>query len=402
MRILIAPDSWKDAAAADEVAAAIARGLAAAMPRAELVQLPLADGGEGTAELLAGLPGTIRRELATVDALGRPTRAPVLGLPDGSAFVELASAAGLQALGTLERDPEATSTYGVGLLLREAISLGHHEVSLALGGSATQDLGLGLLRGLGFVLLDAGGEELAGTGADLARLAAVRRAPGNEAYWAAFAKTRFTLVCDVDNPALGERGTARTYAAQKGAAAAAVERLEAGGARAVSVLVAHRQRRLAPTQPLPPLASMPGGGAAGGVAVGLSAVADVRLAPGAPYVLAACGFDARLERADLVLTAEGSLDVQTGNGKLVAEVARRCAAAGLPCVALCGALGLGAAGVRALGLTAALPVGRGPRVLAEALADTLPDLERTAAQVGRLLSLGGLYPAGDDPTNASP
>lgn len=327
--LLVAPDSFKGTFAAEEVADALARGLEAAGATAD--RCPVADGGEGT---MAVLLATLGGELVEVDAhdpLGRPLRAP-LGLTDGgaTAIVEVAAASGLGLVGAAERDAEAASTRGTGELIAAALAHGARRVLVALGGSATSDGGEGAI----------------------AAIAAAGGLGGAE----------LVCLCDVTTPF---ESAAEVFGPQKGASPEAVARLTAR-------LHAHAQA----------LARDPRGramtGAAGGLAGGLWAAFDARLAAGAPFVLDALDFDRRLARAGAVITGEGRLDAQTLQGKLVGEIAARAARAGVPVHAVVGSSALAAADAAALGLASVTEAGdlaafeRAGRALA-GTADGAPD-----------------------------
>ena len=297
--VLAAPDSFKGTFAAAEVAAAMGRGLRAAGRQA--VELPVADGGEGTLDVLARALGGERRRAAVHDPLGRPIEADFALLPDGrTAIVEAARASGLGLVAERERDAWAASTRGTGELIAAAARAGAERVVVAVGGSAATDGGAGALEAL-----DAAGVAVA-----------------------------LDVVCDVRTP---YEDAARTFGPQKGADAATVARLE----RRLHALAARLGR-----DPR----GVPMTGAAGGLAGGLWAARGARLLAGAPYVLDAVGFDARLRGAALVVTGEGRIDAQTLAGKLVAEVAARCRRAGVACHAIVGANALDRAAQDALGL----------------------------------------------------
>ncbi len=300
--ILIAPDKFKGTFTAAQVAGAIGAGLAQAGWTAHA--LPVADGGDGTAEVLLGLLGGERRSATVPDPLGRPIEAPFVLLADaaGSAVVDVAAASGLQRVAEDERDAEAASTTGTGALIAAAVDAGAQRVLVAAGGSATTDGGAGALA----ALHEAGG---------------LRGA-------------RLVVLCDVRTPF--ERA-AIVFGPQKGADPEAVRRL--------TRRLARRARRL-PRDPR----GLPMTGAAGGLAGGLWAAAGADLQPGAPFVLDALGFDAQMRAAHAVVTGEGRLDDSSLAGKALAEVATRCRQAGVPCHAIVGQDALDRFGHRLLDL----------------------------------------------------
>jgi glycerate 2-kinase len=283
--VLVAPDSFKGTFSAREVAAAIAGGLRSAEREAH--ELPVADGGEGTMEVLvSGLGGEVRTVTAS-DPLGRPVEAGFALLPDGSAVVETAQASGLGLVDEGERDAWAASTRGTGELIVAAVEAGAEKLIVTVGGSATTDGGAGALEAL-----------------DEAGLSV----------------PAMDVLCDVRVPF---EDAPRIFAPQKGADSAMVKRLE------------KRLAALAERLPRDPRGE-PMTGAAGGLSGGLWAACDARLVPGAPYVLDAIGFDQLMRGSAFVVTGEGGLDDQTLQGKIVGEVATRCRQAGVTCHAIVG------------------------------------------------------------------
>lgn len=367
--VVVAPAPFKGALSAAAAARAIGAGLRLAVPGLETRLTPVADGGEGTLDALVAAAGGRRRSVTVADPLGRPVEAGLGELPGGVAVVELAQASGYERLAPDERDPEATTTRGTGELIRAALDLGARRIIVGLGGSATTDGGLGLARALGVRAYDAGGNELEGRGADLVAVERVDLSGRDPR----LADVAIEVACDVDNPFHGPRGAARVFGPQKGAGAQAVDRLDAGLATFAGAV-----RRATGID----LQAVPGAGAAGGAAGGLLALIGARLTPGAALVLDAVGLDARLEGAGLCVTGEGRLDETSLAGKAPAEVAARCRRAGVPCVALCGEVGLGPGAVRRAGFAAALAVGRRVRPPAEALAAAEDDLAAAGAALG--------------------
>ena len=325
MRIVVASDKWRGTFTSAEVGEAIAAGVRAVRPDAEVVIVPLADGGDGTLDVvLEAVPG--ERRFATVSGpLGAPVEAAWAMLPDGRALIESAQVVGLRHIPAGRRDPMAASSRGVGELLRQVLEVDCRRVILALGGSATVDGGAGMAGSLGYRLLNAAGEPLGEGGGALAELAAID-AGGRDPRLDGL---EVEIWCDVANPLLGPRGAARTFGPQKGAGESEVERLEAGLAR----LARRLERDLGAD-----VVDLPGAGAAGGLGAGAAAFLRGRMASGAGRVLATVGFEKILAGADLVITGEGRHDPDSMPGKLPDAVLARAAAHDTPAAVLCGEL----------------------------------------------------------------
>jgi glycerate kinase len=367
--VLIAPDSFKGSLTSVEVARALAAGWARARPRDELLLAPLADGGEGTLVAIEAAGGWEWRESATTDPIGRPIPAPWLRSTDGRrAVVELAAASGLSRLRDDELDPLGASTRGTGNLLQAALEDGVRDITLGIGGSATNDGGAGILEALGAVVSP--GREKTET-IDLSGLDP------------RLSETHLRIACDVTNPLLGERGAAATYGPQKGATPDHVAELDRRLGHHADALERATGRVERDT---------PGAGAAGGTGFALLAVADhfasLALVPGIDVVMAAADFDGKLARADLVITGEGRIDEQTAFGKTALGVARRASAGGVPCIAVGG--GVTPEGIEALRTTAAVvvPVVERPQTVDEAMAAGSDPVERCGERIARLVDLG--------------
>jgi glycerate 2-kinase len=366
LRVLIAPDSFKGSLTSVEVAQALRAGWLRARPADDLRLAPLADGGEGTLVAIEVAGGWRWREAEVLDPLDRPVRARWLARDDGrAAVVEMATASGLSRLAPGERDAGGATSHGTGELLRAVLDAGIRDIALGIGGSATTDGGAGLLRALGaHVSQDLTSVDLAGLDRRLA-------------------ETRLRIACDVTNPLLGPAGAAATYGPQKGADAATVGVLDARLERFADALEAATGRTERDT---------PGAGAAGGVGFGLLCLADrfaaLELRPGVDLVMEEAGFDRALETADLVITGEGRIDVQTAFGKTALGVALRAQAAGKGCVAVGG--GVTPEGVEAMATVDAIvvPVVERPQTVDEAMAAGTAPLERCGERIARLLSLG--------------
>jgi len=326
VRVVVAPNAFKGCLTAQEAADAIARGVKNAGAEPEIV--PVADGGDGTLDVLvAGVGGTVMGVIGR-GPLGLPVRAHLGRLSDGSGVVEMAQASGLSLIPEGERDPMRASSYGTGELIKGALARRPSRVLVALGGSATVDGGTGLARALGVRFLDADGKDLPEGGGPLERLARIDLSRLDPRFHEAPVIACF----DVSNPLLGPEGAARVFGPQKGASADQVEILERGLSRLAERLSADLGADVAET---------PGAGAAGGTGAMLAAL-GAELLPGAGVVLDAVGFDARLETADLVLTGEGRLDRQSLSGKAPVAVARACAARLVACAAVVGEADLAA------------------------------------------------------------
>lgn len=383
MRVLIAPDKFKGTLTADEAARAIAVGLARGLPGAELDLLPIADGGEGTADALVEASGGERREVEVTGPDGGRVRAAWGVLGDGrTAVVEAAAACGLGLVPAGRRDPRAATSRGLGELLRAVADAGLREVIVGLGGTGTNDGGAGLAQALGARLLDAAGDDLPPGGAALARLARVEPGP---LVARLRGELRVTCACDVTSPLAGPDGASLVFGPQKGAAPDVARALDQALARWGEVL----RRDLGAD-----VARLPGAGAAGGLGAGLAALLGARLVPGADLVLDAVGFDARAAAADLVVVGEGALDAQTRRAKAPLLALRRARALGRPVVALAGQVADEAEALDAEGLTAALAAVTRPLAADEAARDAAPRLARAAFALGRLLALGGALAAG--------
>lgn len=367
---LLAPDSFKGTLSAAQVCAIQSSVIRKHVPGAVIHAIPMADGGEGMVESYLGIMGG-RRVTASVTApLGGTVDAVYGVLPDGSAVMEMASAAGLSLAAGRENPLEAT-TYGVGELLLHAAASGIRKVLLGIGGSCTNDCGIGMAAALGFRFLDCGGRPVEPLAKNLGRIRQILPP-------ASLPELDLRVACDVDNPLLGEHGATYTFGPQKGADAAMLAQLEAGMTQFAQVLTAFSGI---------PAASFPGGGAAGGLGAALRILLGGRLMPGAELLLDSVGFDALLREADIVWTGEGRIDWQSAHGKVPGAVGRRCAAAGVPCVALCGSIGKGAGLLYDSGISAIFSAVQGACSFEEVQQASAASLEFLADAVLRLLTL---------------
>ncbi len=375
MKIVVAPDSFKESLPAAEAAAAIARGLARARPDARIEQVPMADGGEGTVDALLAATGGSRHRARVAGPLGDPVEAVwgMLGDGSGTAVLEMASASGLALVPPARRDPAAASTLGTGQLILACLAAGARRVLIGIGGSATNDGGAGAAQAIGVRFLDAGGRPLPdGIGGgrldEITRIDLRGRHP-------AIGRVPITVACDVDNPLCGPGGASAVFGPQKGAGPEMVARLDRNLAHLADVAEQTLGRRLR---------DIPGTGAAGGLGFGLLAFFDARMRPGVEIVMEAAGLRERLRGADLVVTGEGRIDRQSMMGKVIAGVGRAAAEVGVPAVALVGSVGEGAE--ETLGLLRSYhPINPPGTPREEALARTAEALEQAAY---RLLAEG--------------
>lgn len=378
MKIVIAPQALKGSLDAEAVGSAIASGVAAVFARAEVVTIPIADGGEGTVRALVSSTGGRLVSTTVHGPLGEQVDAEwgILGEPDArSAVIEMAAASGLPLLSPSQRDPRVTSTYGTGELIRAALDAGCRNLLIGIGGSATNDGGVGMATALGAQFLDGEGRQLPPGGASLLRLARIDTTGLDP-------RLRDTVVqvaCDVTNPLYGETGASWVYGPQKGATQSVARELDEALRHYAEVLARHFGADVA---------AIPGAGAAGGLGAGLLAFTVATLVPGAQLVLETVHFRAALAGADVVITAEGSLDAQTGYGKAVAAVAAASRRAGAHVVALVGRLAASDETLAELGIEAALPIEDGPLSLEESMARAAELLQAAATRAMRLVAIG--------------
>jgi glycerate kinase len=369
MKIVVAPDKFKGSLPATQVAAAIAAGLHAGRPGAEVVTIPVADGGEGTVDA-AVAAGYERVPVTAAGPAGDPVRASYARRGE-VAVVELAGVCGLARLPGGRPAPLSASSFGAGEVLRAALEAGARRIILGVGGSASTDGGAGLLQALGARALDTSGEPVRPGGAGLREVAALDLTGLHRALYPA----DIILAADVDNPLTGPDGAAEVYGPQKGASPAEIAALDAGLRRWAAVVAAAVGRDWSGT---------PGAGAAGGVGFAALAVLGATRRPGIELVLDLAGFETALDGADLVITGEGSLDAQSLAGKTPVGVARAAARRGIAVVAVAGRSTLREAELAAAGIAAVYP-----------LTDLEPDLERCRAEADRLLRRTGQMIAGD-------
>ena len=366
-KLIIAPDSFKGTMTSQEVCALLAGAARRVFPEAETVCIPVADGGEGSAAAFLAAAGGRWVPMDCTGPNGRTVSAGYALLPDGTAVVELAAAAGFALADP--RDPEQTTTFGVGELLRAAAERGAARIVACLGGSATNDGGCGAAAACGVRFFGRDGSAFVPTGKTLGSIHRI----DCSGLVPALQRIPIVTMCDVDNPLCGPAGAAAVFGPQKGADPAMVERLDAGLAHLAELWVRDCGADVR---------TLPGGGAAGGMGAGMAVFFSSRLQKGIETVLDAAGFSEKLDGADLILTGEGRLDGQSLRGKVISGVAAR--ARGVPVVAVVGDVGEGAEGIYDLGVTAVFSINRTAVPFETARLRSRADLAAAAEDILRL------------------
>lgn len=312
MRILVAPDKFKGSIDAVRLCRAIGQTMTDLRPDAQLVLRPMADGGDGFASIMGHYFPVEIRSVDTLDPLGRPLRADYCLTTDReTAFVEMSVASGLALLSPPERNPDHTDTRGTGIILQDALSQGARHIVLGIGGSATNDGGLGMAQALGYRFLDHAGAVIMPCGASLGALRSML--PPDHRDRSLLSEVRFTVACDVKNPLYGPDGAACVFGSQKGADPEMIGRLDAGLRNLDNIFEAHFGNSFA---------ELPGAGAAGGLGAGAMAFLGATMRPGFDLLSEMIGLEAEIAAADIVITGEGRLDGQSFQGKVVGEVLR--------------------------------------------------------------------------------
>ncbi|WOF22505.1 glycerate kinase [Microbacterium betulae] len=381
-RVLIAPSGFKESLSAEQVADAIASGVRRTLPGAVIDRVPVVDGGEGSARTLAAATGGRLVERRVTGPVGRPVTAVLAllgGGAQGTAVVEMAEAAGLRLVPADLRDPGATTTYGVGELIRAALDEGARRILVGCGDSGTCDGGAGALQALGARVTDSAGDEIGRGGNALADVAGVDLSGVDPR----LSDVDVLVACNPHNVLTGPRGVARVFGPQKGATPEQVDALDASLERWAEVLTRDG------VQPRSyDLATGSCTGASGGLGAGLAGGLGARLMPRFDVMLDHVDLDGLIAGADLVITAEGSVDEQTPHGKVPAEVARRAKAQGKPVFALAGTIGRRARDVHDIGIDAVVSIVPLPLTLKESI-ERSPQLLTDAAERSMRLVLIG-------------
>jgi glycerate 2-kinase len=382
MRILLAPQALKGSLTAAETAQALAQGVRVAALDTQVIELPIADGGEGTVEAMVAATGGMTIPVTVTGPLGEPVAAffgilGEVGSTERTAVIEMAATSGLPLVPPERRDPRITTTWGTGELIRHALDQGCRRLLIGIGGSATNDGGAGMVQALGAHLLDEQGQELLPGGAALARLARIV----SETLDPRLRQTIVQVACDVDNPLCGPNGASAIYGPQKGATPIMVRELDDALRHYAEII----KRDLGLD-----VLDLPGAGAAGGLGAGLVAFLDANLLPGSRMVLDALQLDTHLATADLVITAEGHLDTQTLRGKSVGAVTAAAKARGIPVIVVVGGVSSEEHMLYEMGIAAIVPLPTHPMTLAEAMSSAAPLVSRAAERALRLVGIGSL------------
>ena len=370
-KYVLIPDSFKGTLSSEDICRIASEEILRLEPEAEICAIPVADGGEGTVDAFLAAVGGTRAEVPCTGPCGQEVMGFYGLLPDGTAVVEMAAAAGLPLAGAC-RDPEKTTTYGVGQLMAHALSRGAKRLVLGLGGSATND-GCGAAAALGAEFLDEEGRPFVPTGGTLTQIAHIRMKGLRET----LAGAEVTVMCDIDNPLCGPAGAAAVFGPQKGADAAMVARMDAG--------LRHLAEMLEKDVGMEVL-TLAGGGSAGGFGAGAAAFFGGQLRMGIDVVLDLTDFDRKCRGASLVITGEGHLDSQSLRGKTVVGVARRARALGVPAAALVGGCETALDAVYAEGVSGVFPIHPALCTWPQAAARTEEDLRFTMGNLLRFMA----------------
>lgn len=371
-KYVLIPDSFKGTLSSEDICRIASEEILRLEPEAEICAIPVADGGEGTVDAFLAAVGGTRAEVPCTGPCGQEVMGFYGLLPDGTAVVEMPAAAGLPLAGAC-RDPEKTTTYGVGQLMAHALSRGAKRLVLGLGGSATNDGGCGAAAALGAEFLDEEGRPFVPTGGTLTQIAHIRMKGLRET----LAGAEVTVMCDIDNPLCGPAGAAAVFGPQKGADAAMVARMDAG--------LRHLAETLEKDVGMEVL-TLAGGGSAGGFGAGAAAFFGGQLRMGIDVVLDLTGFDWKCRGASLVITGEGHLDSQSLRGKTVVGVARRARALGVPAAALVGGCETALDAVYAEGVSGVFPIHPALCTWPQAAARTEEDLRFTMGNLLRFMA----------------
>ncbi|MFP4622193.1 MAG: glycerate kinase [Bacteroidales bacterium] len=379
IKILIAPDSFKHSLSSLEAANSISTGIQRILEEVEICLSPVADGGEGTVQALIDATDGLLEQTRVHDPLMRMITASYGILGDGkTAVIEMASASGIELLKPEERDPLKTTTYGTGELIRDALENQCSRIILGIGGSATIDGGAGLLAALGVEFADQNEEILIPSGGNLNQIHTIN----SDTLDPRLKDIRIRIGTDVDNPLTGKKGAAAVYGPQKGAGPKYIKKLEENLSSYADLLEKYTGKHFH---------SMPGAGAAGGLAISLLAFTNARMESGFTLIAEETGLEDIIKEADLIITGEGKIDEQTAYGKTASGVARLAKKHNKPLIAVAGAVDEGTDVLYDKGFDLILPITEGPIDLETSLREAPKLLENTGKRIGRILKLNDKF-----------
>ncbi|MEM9648943.1 MAG: glycerate kinase [Bacteroidota bacterium] len=376
MKFVVAPDKYKGSLTGFQFCEAVESGLKMVFPSAEIIKKPLADGGDGTLEVVKEYLEASEETVEVKDPLFRKVKANYLfSKHKGIAYIEMSEASGYKLLDKSELNCMETTTVGTGQMIADALKKGAKEIVLGIGGSATNDAGMGMASALGYIFKDKEGNELKPIGRNLQE---VHRIDGSEVD-PKLKKARVKVACDVNNPLYGKNGAAYVYGPQKGASTKEVALLDAGLQSFAEVIQAFSGLDVQ---------SIPGAGAAGGMGAGAVVFLDAKLTSGVDLIMEMAQFEAALQNADWIITGEGQLDGQTASGKTIEGVIRMAKTKKIPVAALCGSLNISIAGIQQLGLDYAVSILNEIGTLEQAKAQSFQNLEQASFNLAQLLKKG--------------
>lgn len=376
MKIVVAPDSFKGSLSALQAAEAIELGIGKVFPDANIKKIPMADGGEGTAQSLVDATGGQLLVERVADPLGNEIEAEYGILGDRTtAVIEMAAASGLTLVPIDRRDPFVTTTYGTGQLIKAALNRGCRKLIIGIGGSATNDGGAGMAEALGAKLLTSNGKSISPGGWGLGALDTINLSDLDSRIGA----TATVVACDVDNPLTGPNGAAHVYGPQKGATPEMIETLDANLARLASIVKRDMGRSVG---------DIPGSGAAGGLGAGLIAFLNAELKSGVEIIIDAVQLEKQLEGASFVVTGEGEINFQTVFGKTPVGVAKLAKKLGIPVIAIAGSIANGADEVHKAGIDAIIDIVPTPMPLERAVRNAFDLTVEAATRAARFISIG--------------
>lgn len=376
MKILICPDSFKNSLSAFEVATCMEKGIRKVWPKADVLKMPLCDGGEGTLEMLMALKNGKWIEKSVTGPLNNKINGRYGILEDQTAIIEMARVSGLECIPKSKQNPMKTSTWGVGELIKDALDHGCKRIIITLGGSATNDGGLGMAKALGFKFLDEKRQVLIGVGGDLENIVRIDESEVDQRIY----NCDFEVLCDVNNPLYGPNGAAYVYAKQKGATQEMIQKLDIG-LRHYSQIIKRKFSK--------DFSRVPGAGAAGGLAAGIMAFLNGKLFPGFDKISELIKLECYIESSDIIITGEGFLDRQTLNGKVVYGVSKKASLYNKPVIAVVGGHTLDEDLIKKIGIQSIFSILNETMNEEEALDknNARKRIELTTIQIAKLLSV---------------